>query len=1054
MVHKEFHRKNDWENLDVTSINRELSHSPWGAYESAEQAAGCDRAASHWTACLDGHWKFAYYPTPQSVEQFWEPGFSVEQWTAIQVPGNWETQGFGEPIYTNYVYPWDHHKDSAENIRPHQQSRGQRGVPNPPQIPQDNPTGCYRRTFHVPEEWLDREIFIHFKGVETAFYLWVNGQAVGYSQDSKLPSEFNVTPYLQAGENIIAVQVMRFAESIYLEDQDYWHLSGIFRSVYLHAKPHQRIADWKVDAVPDLHHGFGTVTADVKVNRFGGFADYSVKLEVLDSEGRTLGTDTASVQAVAEYRSYEQPTANTARLRVKVDAVETWTPETPVLYTAVFTLVAPDGSEVDFESCRIGFKTVEIKDGVILLNDQRLLVRGVNRHEHEAYGGRTVSVDHMIAEIKLMKQLNINSVRTSHYPDDPVWYDLCDEWGILLVCECNVETHGVMGGLTHDPAWGTNFLERAIRMVLTHKNHASIYSWSLGNESGVGANHAAMAGWIREYQPHCLCQYEAGAPGPNVSDVRGRMYAQQEDIMKMLTDPVDTRPIVLVEFLYQIRNAGGGMHKFYELMENHPRFQGGYIWDWQDKCLVQTTAEGETFFAYGGDFDEAVVDWLIPPFMTNNGIVLPDLTPKPSALEAKQVFCPIIFEAPRSSPWDLKHGFGHYIVKNRSLKWDSSHYRVRFAVREDGRVIHSGELPIPRLAPGEDAPVTFAEDLPQTPNAHYHVEFSITHADDTAYAKAGDELGCYQFPLASGPSAADVPTGGAAAGVESPTITEDAAGFQIQGLQFSVTVSKESGLLESYVHNGSQQLIQGPTECFTRPYSGLDAHPGWGKYPLWSVLEAAQTTTLHSLQVEPLGAQRVSIESVRELRFEQRPQGILVSHRFIIDAAGTIQASHKFVVDPTFQDLPRVGVELILAPGFADVEYFGFGPGENYRDRRQAAKLGVFNNAIAAEHFPFIPPSECGGHEETRWLRVQGPEKRQIKVIASVPFHFDIHHNSIDDYQQATHEHKLPRRRESYLHIDAAHAGIGSDMGWSTMLVDESKVKASTYILEYTMRFA
>ncbi len=1054
MSDSSFHRKNDWENLDVTSINREASHSPWGAYETADQAASCHRTVSAWTECLDGQWKFAYYGSPTEVEPFWQTEFPVQSWAEIQVPGNWELQGFGEPIYTNYVYPWDHRIDSAENLQPRQQGSGRRGVPNPPHVPQDNPTGCYRRTFHIPEGWLDRDIFVYFKGVETAYYLWINGEAVGYSQDSKLPSEFCLTPYVKAGENTIAVQVMRFAESIYLEDQDYWHLSGIFRSVYLYAKPKTRIVDWKVDAVPDLHHGFGTVTADLQTNRFPGFADCQVKMDILDSHGRALASATAPIQAVAGYRSDEYPTANTARLQLQLDAVDTWTPETPTLYTVVFTLVARDGADLDFESCRIGFKTVEIKDGVILLNGQRLLVRGVNRHEHEAYGGRTVSSEHMVEEIKLMKQLNINSVRTCHYPDDPLWYDLCDQWGILVVCECNVETHGVMGALTHNPVWGTNFLERAVRMVLTHKNHPSIYSWSLGNESGTGPNHAAMAGWIREYQPSCLCQYEAGAPGPNVSDVRGNMYAQQEDIMKMLTDPWDTRPVVLVEYLYQIRNAGGGMHKFYDLMENHPRFQGGYIWDWQDKCLINTNEDGQEYFAYGGDFGERLVDWEIPLFMTNNGIVLPDLTPKPVAWEVKQVYCPIVLEIPRPSPWDLKDGFGRYVIKNRSLKWDSSHYAVYYAVRENGRVVQRGSVPIPHLEPGQDADLTFDETYPQNPNAQYHVEFVVTYSQDTPYAQAGDELGCYQFALPSGRFASEKRAKQADTAGNLVSIQEEASQYRVAGTDFSAVVDKQSGLLRSLVKGGMEFLEAGPVECFTRPYSGLDAQEGWGKYPLWNVLDSGNTKAeLRRLTVVPLGSDRVQMECIREIQCGHTSCGIVVYNRMTLDAQGNLEAVHQFQIDPTFLDLPRVGVELVLPDGFTGIEYFGMGPGENYRDRKEAAKLGVFENAIAGEHFPFIPPSECGGHEDTRWLAVKGSSGKELTVTGSAPFHFDIHHNSIDDYKRATHQHNLVQRQETYLHIDAAHAGIGSDMGWSSMLVDENKVKARPYVLAYTISF-
>lgn len=568
--YQKFHQKRDWENKDVTAINRELSHAPWGAYENERQALSHDSALSKWALSLDGTWRFALFARPEQVEPFWEPQFDTAGWATIRVPGNWETQGFGEPIYTNVVYPWDYHSRERHMIRPEGGSGG-RGLPNPPYIPADNPTGCYVRSFSIDPDWSGRNIFIEFGGVETAFYLWINGQPVGYAQDSKLPSSFDITSFIHSGENRAALQVMRFADSSYLEDQDYWHLSGIFRPVRLVAKPAARLTDWKVDANPNLTDGSGEIEADVAISRCDGFARYQIRLAIMDQDGYQLGQTVAPVSAGAAYRTAEQPTANTARLRISLRDIQLWTPETPVLYTIILTLLDPAGEPVDFESCHTGFRKIEIQNDIVLLNGRRLLIRGVNRHEHEARGGRTVSRQHMIEEIKLMKKLGINSVRTCHYPDDPAWYDLCDEWGILVVCECNLETHGVMGQLTHAPAWGTSFLERAIRMVLTHQNHPSIYAWSLGNESGTGANHAAMAGWIREYDPTRLCQYEAGQPGRNISDIRGFMYAPQQTILDMLTDPADTRPVILVEYLYQIRNAGGRLHLFAELLEKYPR---------------------------------------------------------------------------------------------------------------------------------------------------------------------------------------------------------------------------------------------------------------------------------------------------------------------------------------------------------------------------------------------------------------------------------------------------------------------------------------------------
>jgi beta-galactosidase len=1070
---QKFHKKNDWENIDVMSINREQSHAPWGAYENATQARTCNRTLSKWTESLDGTWKFAYYSKPTVVDPFWEPGYNHSDWKEIKVPGNWEIQGFGEPIYTNLVYPWDYYSEEKQVIHPNN-TKGVRGLPNPPYIPEENPTGCYFRKFNIPKEWLEKEIFIHFKGVETAYYLWINGREVGYSQDSKLPSEFNITPYITEGENSIAVQVMRFADSTYLEDQDYWYLSGIFRSVCLYAKPKARIVDWKIDNLPDLHYPFGMVKADVSINRFNGFANYKFKLDIWDMEDRLLASGTSEINPQAGYRAYERPTSNTARIQIKVENIEQWTPETPTLYKAVITLISPEGEDVDFESCKIGFKKIEIVNGVILLNGKRLIVRGVNRHEHEAHGGRTVTLKHMVEEIKLMKRLGINSVRTCHYPDDPIWYDLCDEWGLLLICECNLETHGVEGALTHNPAWGTNFLERAIRMVLTHKNHPSIYSWSLGNESGVGANHGGMAGWIKEYDPTRLCQYEAGEPEKNISDVRGNMYAPQKRIMHMLTDAEDIRPIVLVEYLYQIRNSGGGMYKFGELLENYKRFQGGYIWDWQDKCLVAKTTEGKEYFAYGGDFNESVVDWECPSFMTNNGIVLPDLTLKPAALEVKQIYCPIAFDEIRlSNPWILDNETGHFIIRNRNLVLDTNSYKVTYALRENGYVVKTGLFELPYLKAGEDTKASFSFDLEKKPNAEYHVEFSVQYAKDTAFAPAGYELGCYQFRLDNGaytyknsnPSSYIESNGHEIINEvmkdssESTSISEKRIAIEAQenhlkvlGSNFIVSFDKRTGAIDSYLKNGINYMLSGPIECLTRPLTGIDAQEGWGRYSIWEVFDGKNTiATLKEFSANPLGSSRVVIETVREVRFTRNAYGIIILTGYTVNEAGEIKVHTTFKIDSSLKDLPRVGMEIVIPAGFEALEYFGLGPVENYRDRKNSAKLGVFKNQIVNEHFAFIPPSENGGHEETRWLTLSNGEGRVIKISSQLLFHFDVHHNTIEDYKNAKHDHELIQRKESYLHIDAAHSGIGSDMGWSTFLSDSERVKAQNYSMEFTI---
>lgn len=1095
------------DNLNITSLNREPAHSLWGAYESEAQAKSCDRQVSKWVECLDGSWNFAFFDKADIADSCFikEDGSRNEEtgWAQINVPGNWEMQGFGVPIYTNVSYSWDlKNADQAEKgahaLRPY---KDEKWVPNPPFLPKENAAGIYHREFEVKKEWLERDIFLRFNGVESAFFLWINGEKAGYSEDSKLPCEFNITRFLKEGTNSILLKVVQFSKGTYLEDQDYWILSGIFRSVFLCAKPKKRILDWKIDANPDIiRHSVafsekeavnGLIRADVKINRFEGYGNCKIRMTVYDKEGILLGEFCSSVMACADYRMAERPTACTARMEGLIKDIRPWFPEDPTLYTVTFTLFDEADEAVDFESSRIGFRDIRIENNLVKLNGKRLIVRGVNRHEHSAYSGRSVSKERMIEEIKLMKSLNINSVRTCHYPDDPIWYDLCDEYGLLLVCECNLETHGVMGELSHNPAWAENFLERAKRMVLTHKDHPCIYSWSLGNESGTGPNHAAMAGWIREYDSYRLCQYEAGQPGKNISDIRGDMYATRLRIMDMLTDEDDRRPIILVEYLYQIRNAGGGMHKFLELTEKYEKFQGGYIWDWSDKALYKEE-DGIGYFAYGGDFD-SYTEPVTPGFMTNNGIVTADLRPKPAAMEVKHYYCPLIFEELKyDNAWRLPPEKGSIIIKNRNLFTDSDFYEVICKIRENGKIVKEEFFDMPYLKAGEQTEILFKTDYPMKKGSQYHVDFSVRYKEETFYAQKGEELACYQFELAGGrvlfsqEEADELQK--AEAGMESDELQKnDTESDQLQRSEndssviifndhFSVTFDKASGVISSCNLNGKEYLEKGPEECFTRPRCGIDYHSENGRYSLWSQFDSEYAQEqLQKLEVYVVGS-KAFVEAKRTVSYSsiakaketitdgstEKVKGTIakgssiataiVKYLYVIKGNGEIEIKISFDLDKDIPDLPRVGTELVLPAGFEKLEYFGRGPVENYSDRKGCAVLGRFESTVEGEHFVFCPPSENGGHEDCQEIILSDAEGKSIRFFSPVPFHFDIHHNSIDDYKKAAHEHELIRRKESYLHIDTASCGIGSDMGWSSYVTDDAGVWPGGYELSFKIQ--
>ena len=1073
-----FNYRRDWENQDVTQINRELMHAPWGAYENAKQALACDRDVSANVLSLDGAWKFHLAPAPEKApDGFWGAGFDTSKWCDIQVPGNWEVQGHDKPIYTNFVYPFALDKDEPYLQKPTLTEKpvSEPLQMNPPFVPHDNPTGCYVREFKLPASWAGKSVYVNFGGVESAFYLWVNGKAVGYSQDSKLPAEFDLTDVVKPGVNRIALQVMRWSDGTWLEDQDYWHLSGIFRPVRLIAKPRIHLRDWFIQALPDEHGEGAALKAIVDLKHLPGHADYRVKIKLFDPSGRLVAETEGAPELNPDFWVPHR-SVRSIELKLHLDSVRKWSPETPHLYTTVLTLVSPDGKDLDHESSRTGFRRIEIKDNVIYLNGVRMIFRGVNRHEHALETGRAVSREHMRREIIAMKQLNFNGVRTCHYPDDPAWYDLCDEYGLCLVCEANVESHGLGNIPTQDPAWGAAFLERAMRMVLVHKNHSSIFSWSLGNESFVGPNHAAMANWIRYYDPTRLVQYEGGRPGPAIiTDLRGNMYATVDQIIDMLANLKDPRPIVLVEYLYQIRNSGGGMYLFNELLERFERFQGGFVWDWQDKCLLATTdgtggtpaptarnrpelvaagvspagfggqnRNGSTFPGYGGDFGERITERVCPLHMTCNGVVLPDLTPKPVALEVKNVQSPVQIAAVDAEA-------GKFTFRNRHQADVGKLYALSCAVLENGIAIARKKIPVPVSKPMSDTPlsVDIKSLLPaRKPGREYHLNFRVTLARATAYAKAGHEIHQAQFALAC-PAPAQVesalPVGASLAQTEREV--------RVTGDKLTVVFDKQTGLLTRCEKAGTVYLESGATENLHRPQTGLDTAPGWGTYDLWLPFAPGKFTRKpESLTAFNLPDGRVRVTAQASLASSLSPFRARSETEYTLSGDGTIQLDLHLEIDRAFKHLPRVGVTLVLPPGFETLDWYGRGPGENYCDRKHHTLLGQYSSTVTAQHFPFIPPAECGGHEDVRWMKLSNRNGKALYVESSEPFHFDAHHSSGEDYRQAAHDHELVRRKETFLNLDCRHAGIGSHMAWSSVLEEPHRVPAGCYRFRFNLK--
>ena len=1001
-----FHTRPEWQNIEVQSINRLPAHSPW--------------ENTH-TLSLDGAWKFQLVEHPSFVPAgYYLPDFNDALWRTIQVPGNWELQGASEPIYTNWAYPFTD-EPGAHLISPsYAGDSGYSESLNPPHLPDKIPTGLYRRVFELPEHFVGKKLILRFGGVESGFYVYMNGNPVGYSQDSKLAAEFDVTRYVYAGENCLTVQVLRFTDATWLEDQDYWHLSGIFRPVALLAKPRIHIEDVKVTADAE-----GNFTLDAAVTRVSGFADTLVRLHIYDPDGKIIYKEKkAPAVKVPGLWEKDAPMPGHAVFHVKIENPQLWTPETPTLYRVHLALLDPaSGDAADREKVRFGFRSIRIEDGILLLNGRRFIVRGVNRHEHCVDSGRYVPREQMKKEVLLMKTLGINAVRTCHYPDDPAFYDLCDEYGLAVVCETNLESHGAGAMLSRDPEWAESYLQRARRMAQTHKNHPCIIIWSLGNESGLGPHHAAMSAWLRAYDPTRPVQYESGNPGAEVSDIRCPMYPSQEEIWRLLTDVHDTRPVILCEYAYQILNSGGGLKFFRELTERYPRFQGGFIWDFQDKALWQTDESGKKFAGYGGDFYEAVTEPFEPKFMCMNGIVTHDLTVKPAGLEAAAVYAPVFLE---------RAGKGRYLLKNRMVARSTEGFTLEWTAFDEGEPMASGQLPLPVVPPMSETELAFGPEAVSGTEPYLNAD--ILAPDGRAYSQQFTFPGTLVTPRRA---------------KYAPASFEDAHGMiTVTGQDFQMQILKTSGCLVSLRRGGREYVLNALRECAVRGYSGVNAQPGWGKFEEWSAFEQENISRrLISIGVSALADGRVQLERLTRLTSRTTP-GASVDVMLLLLASGDGRLSlrSRFRLSG-IDSVERLGFTWTLPEGFEAVEWYGRGPGESYPDRLESTRLGIYESTVEKMHFPFTPPAENGGREGVRRVAFRAPDGAKVVMKADTPFHFDAHHYTVNDLRDAMHDHEIPRRSEIIVHTDAAHAGIGGDMAWSTRMNAANEVTPGEYAL-------
>ncbi len=1058
-----FHSGKPWESPELSGEGRLPMRSPLLPYPSAEAALAAASAESEdsnpWVLSLDGTWRFALAANPDSVPVgfasagFDAPGCAGEGWGDLRVPGTWALQGYDKPHYTNVVMPFGNVPPSAPAAR--------------------NPTGLYRVRFELPRGWERRRVILHVGGAESFLEAWCNGSRLGFSKDTRLPTEFDITPHATEGTNLLSFMVIRYSDASFVEDQDQWWFGGIYRSVYLYSTDFAYIAD--IDARPLLSDDFssGTVEAAVKLGFTfdpstdpgpapadyagpdslgaglpGGAdgapyrGDYRVRATLFRGEERvSVAGDEAIVGASYRASRWE------ARLSLPVPEPRLWSHEDPALYRLVVSLFAPDGRELEHASCRLGFRRVEVRDRNLLLNGKRILIKGVNRHEHDERTGKTLSRADMVRDIEIMKRCNFNAVRLSHYPNDERWYELCDEYGLCLVDEANIESHAYYDQLCRDPRWASSFLERGMRMVLRDKNHPSIILWSLGNESGYGPNHDALAGWMRSFDPTRPLHYE-GAMRPEwgqgrhtlasvkrglaASDIVSTMYPPVAFLEEWAESTEDPRPFIMCEYSHAMGNSNGSLSDYWAAIERHKGLQGGFIWDWVDQGIAALDASGKKYWKYGGDFGDAPSDL---DFVCN-GLVFPDRGEKPVLAECAKLFQPMA----ASSDHPLT---GKVTIRNRQDFCGMEGIELRWTIQVEGEAVLSGKAPLPDLAPGASAEVDLG--LPWTDEVRSAVaggesflllEFLLERP--RAWAPAGHRLAWEQLPLFRG-AVSRAPRHGRHA--RATELVAERGGFRALarasegGRPYEAVISAE-GFLSGFSGGGAllatplvMSLWRAPTENDgLKLFMDLRDDPDFEWYckdkAMFEWLDAgldAISFSLVQLRGEP-GSPEVSILHDVRGRGGRNLGRFVQDWRFCDDGPC---CSFFFDLDKGLPELPKIGLSCSLLPGLERVRWYGRGPQECYSDRKAGAALGLYESSVDGLQVPYVLPQENGNRCDTRWVELSGGG-RGLRVSSPGRFEFTASHHGAEQLWKAAHTCDLVRLSETFLSIDAAQRGLGT----------------------------
>lgn len=1003
----------EWKNPEINAVNRAPMHTNYFAYSSSEEAAKADKENSSNFMTLNGIWKFNWVKNADArPTDFYRTDYNDKGWGQMKVPGVWEMNGYGDPIYVNVGYAW---RSQYKN--------------NPPYVPiENNHVGSYRKEIIIPAEWSEKEIFAHFGSVTSNMYLWVNGKYVGYSEDSKLEAEFNLTKYLKPGKNLIAFQVFRWCDGTYLEDQDFFRYSGVGRNCYLYSRNKKYIQDIRV--TPDLDSNYTNGTLNVALNLNGSG---TVELNLTDPAGKSVAT--------AQVNGNGQKS-----VVMDVSNPEKWTAETPNLYTLTATL--KNGSNtLEVIPVKVGFRKIELKGGQILVNGQPVLFKGADRHEMDPDGGYVVSRERMLQDILRMKQLNINAVRTCHYPDDNLWYDLCDQYGIYVVAEANIESHGMGYGketLAKNPSYKKAHMERNQRNVQRGYNHPSIIFWSLGNEAGYGPNFEQCYTWIKNEDKTRAVQYEQAGTN-EFTDIFCPMYYDYDACKKYSEGNID-KPLIQCEYAHAMGNSQGGFKEYWDLIRKYPKYQGGFIWDFVDQSNHWKNKDGIDIYGYGGDFNKYDAS---DNNFNDNGLISPDRRPNPHAHEVGY-----FYQSIWTTPDDLSKG--EIKVYNENFFRDLSAYYMEWQLLANGEVMQTGVVQDLNVAPQQTATLKLnlnTEKICPCKELLLNVTYKLKAAE--TLMPAGSTVAYDQLTIRPYTAKALELKNQKASNLDIvvPVIKDNDHNYLIvEGENFIIEFNKHNGYLSRYEADGMQLLNPGAqlTPNFWRAPTDNDYGAGLQhRYAVWKNPGLKLTSLKQSIENE---------QAIVQAEYEMKAVKGKLFLTYVINNEGAVKVTQKMEAgkEEKVSDMFRFGMQMQMPENFNEVEYYGRGPVENYADRNHSTLIGKYRQTVAEQFYPYIRPQETGTKTDLRWWRVLNISGNGLQFVGDAPFsasalNYSI--ESLDDGVQKDQRHspEVAKAPFTNLCIDKVQMGLGCVNSWGTLPLEKYRVPYQDYEFSFIL---